>query len=178
MTKTSISQKRNNPLPATEQDLILRLEELGIETRTHRHEPVYTVEESKALRGNLVGGHCKNLFLRDKKRNMWLVVTQEDRDVDLKALRARLPTSGNLSFGNADLLDDVLGVAPGAVTPFALINDDEHRVNVVLDKEMLDHDVLNYHPLDNAATTSIAPADLVRFIEACGHNPEIIDFDD
>ena len=164
-------------MPASENDLFLRLEELGIETQTHRHAPVYTVEEAKVLRGDLPGGHCKNLFLHDKKRNLWLVVVEEDRAVDLKALRSRLTTSGNLSFGNAELLAEVLGVEPGAVTPFALINDPGLRVNVVLDKAMLGHDVLNYHPLDNAATTAIRPPDLVRFIEACGHKADIIDFD-
>ena len=163
--------------PATEHDLFQCLDELGIETRTHRHDRVFTVEESRALRGDLPGGHCKNLFLRDKKRNMWLIVAEEDRAIDLKALRGRLQSSGNLSFGNADLLAGVLGVEPGAVTPFALINDRETRVRVILDEKMLRHDVLNYHPLDNAATTTITPADLVRFVEACGHEPEIIDLD-
>ena len=177
MAKNHIQE--NNPMTrATENDLFQRFDELGIETQTHRHQPVYTVEESKALRGDLPGGHCKNLFLRDKKRNMWLVVAQEDRPIDLKELRARLASNGNLSFGNATLLEDVLGVNSGAVTPFALINDIDGRVQVVLDKKMLGHDMLNYHPLDNAATTAIAPADLVRFIEASGHKAEIIDFDE
>ncbi len=165
-------------MPASEEDLFRKLGQLGIETRTHRHHPVSTVEQSKALRGDLPGGHCKNLFLRDKKRNMWLVVTEEDRPIDLKSLRRRLDTSGNLSFGNAELLGEVLGVAPGAVTPFALINDPKHRVRVVLDRGMLGHEMLNYHPLDNAATTAIRPDDLVRFIEACGHQVDVIDLDE
>ena len=177
MAKTT-EQAKEAMARATENDLFQRLRDLDIETQTHRHQPVYTVDESKALRGDLPGGHCKNLFLRDKKRNMWLVVAQEDRAIDLKELRSRLESSGNLSFGNAELLGDVLGVEPGAVTPFALINDGDARVQVVLDKQLLSHQVLNYHPLDNAATTAIEPADLIRFIEACGHKPAIIDFDE
>ena len=164
--------------PASEQDLLRKLDELGIETRTRRHRPVYTVAESKALRGDLPGGHCKNLFLRDKKRNLWLVVTEEDRPVDLKSLRRRLDASGNLSFGSAELLDEALGVEPGAVTPFALINDPGRRVRVVLDRTMMEHEVLNYHPLDNAATTAIRPDDLLRFIAACGHPVAVIDLDE
>ena len=162
-------------MPASEADLFRKLDELGIETRTHRHRPVYTVAESKALRGDLPGGHCKNLFLRDKKRNLWLVVTEEDRPVDLKSLRHRLNASGNLSFGSAELLEEALGVEAGAVTPFALINDGAQRLRVVLDRKMLRHEVLNYHPLDNGATTAIRPDDLLRFIEACGHRVAVID---
>mgnify|MGYP003311605603 FL=1 len=165
-------------MSATEQELFKKLEELGIETRTYRHQPVYTVEENKALRGDLPGGHCKNLFLRDKKRNMWLVVAEEARTIDLKSLRRRLDTNGNLSFGNAELLAEVLGVGPGAVTPFALINDPDHRVRVVLDRKMLGHEVLNYHPLENAATTAIRSEDLVRFVEAFGHRVDVMDLDE
>ena len=165
-------------MSATEQELFKKLEELGIETHTYRHQPVYTVEENKALRGDLPGGHCKNLFLRDKKRNMWLVVAEEDRTIDLKSLRRRLDTSGNLSFGNAELLAEILGVEPGSVTPFALINDPDHRVRVVLDRKMLGHEVLNYHPLENAATTAIRPEDLVRFVEAFGHRVDVMDLDE
>ena len=165
-------------MPATEIDLFRRLDELGIETNTHRHEAVHTVEESKALRGNLPGGHSKNLFLRDKKRNIWLVVAQEDRNVDLKVLRERLATSGNLSFGNAELLAEVLGVEPGSVTPFALINDTEHRVRVVVDEGLLGYAALNFHPLSNRATTAIKPDELLRFIESGGHKPEIMSFEE
>ncbi len=162
-------------MPASEDDLFARLDDLGIETRTHRHAPMYTVEESRALRGDLPGGHCKTLFLRDKKRNLWLVVTLEDREIDLKALPTAIGAN-RLSFGNAELMWEVLGVKPGAVTPFALINDRGQRCSVVLDKHMLDHDPLNYHPLHNEATTAIAPADLLRFLKACGFEPLIIDF--
>ena len=161
--------------PATSADLFARLDSLGIVHKTHEHPPLFTVEESKRLRGQLPGGHCKNLFLRDKKRNLFLLVVLEDRGIDLKSLRPILNASGNLSFGQPELLMDVLGVAPGAVTPFALINDTGRRVAVFLDQAMLALDKLNYHPLSNTRTTAVAPKDLIRFIESCGHAPKTID---
>ncbi len=117
---------------ATPEALFRRLAELGIETETRRHEPLFTVEQSRALRGEIPGGHCKCLFLTDRQRTPWLVVAIEDRGIDLKALARRLGC-GRFSFAKPDLLMDALGVAPGAVTPFALINDSGGRVKVVLD---------------------------------------------
>jgi Ala-tRNA(Pro) deacylase len=162
-------------MAATPEDLFARLDALGIKTTTHAHPPLFTVEESKALRGDLPGGHCKSLFLRDKKRRLWLVVTLEDRAVDMKALRKLLGGAGSLSFGSPERLGEILGVEPGSVTPFALVNDTEQRLSVVLDEEMLGFDPLNYHPLTNTATTAIAPGDLILFVEACGHAPQILD---
>jgi Ala-tRNA(Pro) deacylase len=164
------------PSPHTPEDLFARLDALGIAHQTYTHPPVFTVAEAVALRGQLPGGHCKSLFLKDKKGGLWLVVALEERRVDLKRLADALGAP-RFSFGNADLLYEVLGVKPGSVTPFALINDLQHRVSVVLDKEMLAHDPLNYHPLENDRTTAIAPADLLRFTAACGHTPRILDFD-
>jgi len=158
--------------------LLARLDELGIEATTYRHPPLRTVKESQALRGELPGGHIKNLFLRDKKRDLWLVTVLEDRDVDLKSLRHRIGARGNLSFGAAELLDEALGVQPGAVTPLALINDPDCRVTFVLDKALLAQDPVNAHPLTNEATTAISPSDLIRFVEACGHEAQILDFDE
>jgi Ala-tRNA(Pro) deacylase len=151
--------------------LFARLQALGIETVTRQHDPVFTVEEAKQLRGELPGGHTKNLFLRNKKGRMWLVVCLEDRQVDLKALGEQLG-GGRLSFGSADRLMRYLGVVPGAVTPFAALNDTGGQVEVMLDRGMLaEHDRLNFHPLDNAMTTGIAPDDLVRFLAAVDHPP-------
>lgn len=161
--------------PATPEELFARLEALAIETETHHHEPLFTVDESKSLRGLIPGGHCKSLFLKAKKGGLWLVVTLEDRSLDLKALARRLGAA-RLSFGRPELLMEVLGVPPGAVTPFALINDASLRVEVALDAEMMALDLVNYHPLTNEATTTIKPKDLLRFIAACGHEPVIIDF--
>lgn len=161
--------------PATPADLFARLDRLGIPYKTYEHPPLFTVEDSKRLRGDLPGGHCKNLFLRDKKRSLFLVVTLEDRRIDLKALRHVLGAAGNLSFGDPALLMQALGVEPGAVTPFALVNDRARRVAVYLDRDMLARDPLNYHPLSNRLTTAVAPGDLVRFIESCGHVPKTVD---
>ncbi len=152
------------------------LEQLGIATTTTEHAPVYTVEEAQALRGQIPGGHCKCLFLKDKKGGLWLVVAEETRAVDLKALSRHLGAP-RFSFGKPPLLQEVLGVTPGSVTPFALMNDRRaQRVTVVLDAAMMQRPALNFHPLDNRATTIIAAADLRAFIAACGHTPYIVDF--
>jgi Ala-tRNA(Pro) deacylase len=151
-----------------------RLDALGIAYRTYTHPAVFTVEEAKSLRGTLPGGHCKSLFLKDKKGALWLVVALEECRVDLKALADRLGAP-RFSFGSAELLHEVLGVRPGSVTPFAAINDGAVRVTVVLQQAMLAHAPLNYHPLENDRTTAIAPADLVRFLESCGHAPLIVE---
>lgn len=134
---------------------------------------MFTVEEARALRGEIAGGHCKNLFLKDKKDRLWLVVCLEDTPIDLKRLPAAIG-SARLSFGRPELLAEVLGVEPGSVTPFALINDAVCRVTVVLAADMMLNETLNYHPLVNTATTSIAAPDLVKFIRACGHEPKIL----
>ena len=161
--------------PAGPQALFARLRDLGIETETLEHAPVFTVDEAKRLRGELPGGHTKNLFLRNKKGRMWLVVCLEDREIDLKALGEQLG-SGRLSFASADRLMTYLGVVPGAVTPFAALNDIQGLVQVMLDRGMLAaYDRLNFHPLDNAMTTGIAPADLVRFLQAVDHDPGTLD---
>ncbi|WP_421693117.1 prolyl-tRNA synthetase associated domain-containing protein [Aestuariivirga sp.] len=160
-------------MPATRDEFFARLEALGIETTTRDHAPVYTVEEAQALRGEIPGGHCKNLFLKDDKGNLWLIVCLEEAQIDLKAAPARIG-SRRLSFGKPELLMEVLGVEPGSVTPFGLINDGEVRVNVVLDAKMMAHELLNYHPLENNATTTIRTADLLAFIRSCGHDPKIV----
>ena len=162
--------------PLTPDQLFARLDVLGIAHRTYSHPPVFTVAEAAALRGTLPGGHCKSLFLKDKKGGLWLAVVLEERQVDLKRLADALGAP-RFSFGNPELLYEVLGVRPGSVTPFAVANDTGCRVAVLLDKLMLGHDPLNYHPLENDRTTAVAPADLLRFIEACGHRPRIVDFD-
>ena len=160
-------------MPARPEDLFFRLEELGIETETHEHPPLFTVEQSRALRGEIPGGHCKNLFLKDKKGQVALVVALEDAHIDLKTLGPRIGI-GKVSFVKPDLLMELLGVEPGGVSPFGLINDVRQQVKVVLDERMMTSEHLNYHPLTNAATTTISARDLVRFIKSCGHDPDII----
>lgn len=155
--------------------LLARLADLGIEITMHRHPALHTVDESRALRGTMPGSHIKNLFLRDKKRNQWLVTVPEDAKVDLKALRHILGASGNLSFGSAELLEASLGVQPGSVTPFAVMNDTEGVVTMVLANDVLKNDPVNAHPLHNEATAAIPRDDLVRFLAACAHPPVMID---
>ena len=165
-------------MPATPDELLGLLAELGLRSKTYEHPPVFTVEESKRLRGRLPGGHCKSLFLKDKADRLWLVVALEDRPVDLKALRRRLDARKTLSFGSAALLMAHLGVTPGAVTPFGVINDSERRVQVVLERRMLGRSPLNYHPLVNDRTIAIQPADLLRFLRATGHEPLLLDLEE
>ena len=164
------------PLPFNPDQLFARLDALGIAHRTYSHPPVFTVADAVALRGRLPGGHCKSLFLKDRRGGLWLLVALEERPIDLKRLAEALGAP-RFSFGAGELLYEVLGVRPGSVTPFALINDTTQRVAIVLDRAMLDHDPLNYHPLDNARTTTVALADLLRFIACCGHRPRIVDLD-
>ncbi|WP_451971072.1 prolyl-tRNA synthetase associated domain-containing protein [Azospirillum endophyticum] len=163
------------PLPTSPDQLLARLDALGIHTTTHGHPPLHTVEESKALRGTLPGGHCKNLFLKDKKDQHWLVVALEDARIDLNRLDKAIG-SARLSFASAERLWRFLGIRPGSVTPFALVNDPDLKVRVILQKAMMEHDPLNYHPLLNDRTTAIRPDDLLRFIRACGHEPAIVEF--
>lgn len=161
-------------IPCDRDGLIHRLAELDISVTTAEHPPVFTVEEAQALRGSIPGGHCKNLFLKDKKGTLWLVVALEDAQVDLKSLHHRIGAA-RLSFGSGELLQEVLGVTPGSVTPFALINDRTNQVRVILDEQMMQHELLNYHPLSNDATTTISAADLLLFIRACGHDPQVLE---
>lgn len=159
-------------MPATPDDLFAFLDRLGIAHQTVNHPPLFTVEQSRSLRGQIAGGHTKNLFLKDKKDALFLVVALEDATIELKHLHRRFGR-GRFSFGSADLLRETLGVEPGSVTPFALINDTERRVEVVLDQAMMERATLNYHPLVNTMTTSIGREDLLKFLEATGHGPRI-----
>ena len=161
---------------ASEQDLFDRLDVLGIAHTTYRHPALHTVEDAQAARAALPemqGGHCKNLFLKDKKGVFWLFVTLEEKRVDMSALQKTLGAA-RLSFGKPEYMKEYLGVMPGSVTPFAAINEASQVVRFILDAELLTHEILNYHPLHNAATTSISSQDLLLFLEHCGHKPEII----
>jgi Ala-tRNA(Pro) deacylase len=157
------------------QRLFQKLDLLGIAHKSVEHPPVFTVEEAKALRGELPGAHIKNLFLRNKKEEMWLVVALEDRAVDFKRLGEVLG-AGRLSFGSAERLKRTLGVDPGSVTPLALANDDGHVVRLALDRGVIAGGPINAHPLVNTMTTALAPADLLRFFAATGHEPRWLDF--
>ncbi|MEM9107287.1 MAG: prolyl-tRNA synthetase associated domain-containing protein [Pseudomonadota bacterium] len=162
-------------MPATRDDLLSFLAELGIAVSTVDHQPVFTVAESGDLHDRISGGHTKNLFVKDKKGRLFLIVALHDAQIDLKKVHQIVGAQGRVSFGNADLLMEVLGVEPGSVTPFSLINDrGSLRVTPVFDAAMMQQDVLNYHPLKNDATTAISAADLLKFAEACGHEPRVL----
>ena len=158
----------------TTDDLFAFLDGLGIKSRTIRHPALFTVAESKVLRGQITGGHTKNLFLKDKKDNFFLVSVEEDAEVDLKTIHQKIGAASRVSFGNPERLMALLGVTPGAVTLFGAINDSEGKVLVIVDAALMQETSINAHPLTNEATTAIAPADLLLFLKATGHEPAIL----
>lgn len=160
-------------MPMDSQGLMALLDALGIAHATVEHPPLRTVEDSRRLRGNLAGGHVKNLFLKDKKGGYWLLAALEQVTVDLRVAAALLGAP-RFSFAKAEELADILGVMPGAVSPFAVVNDAAGRVRVVLDQPLLDIPLLNFHPLRNDRTTAITSADLLKFLEAVDHPARII----
>lgn len=160
---------------ASRDHLFALLETLGIQAQTVEHPPLFTVEQSKALRGEIPGAHTKNLFLKCKKGQLFLIVALESTPIDLKTLHQRLG-SGRLSFGSADLLRATLGVEPGSVTPFAALNDVERRVSIILDAALMDFERLNFHPLVNTATTGLATDEFLRFLEHLGRPVRCLHF--
>ena len=162
-------------LPTTPESLIGKLESLNVVFTSHHHPPLRTVEDSKGYRGNMPGMHVKNLYLRDKKKRNYLIVAEEDRVIDLKSLHTIIG-SDRLSFGSADRLFEMLGVRPGAVSPFTLINDPEHQVSLSIDAELMMAERLYFHPLVNDMTLGVTPEGLSRFLAATGHQPQLINF--
>ena len=161
-------------MPKSREELLSYLEGQGIATRTFEHPPLFTVEDSQALRGEIPGGHTKNLFLKDKKDNFFLLTVGEAAAVDLKQIHHAIGASGRVSFGRPDMLMELLGVAPGSVTIFGLINDTQHRVRPFLDAALMQQETINAHPLTNEATTTIRREDLLRFIASTGHAAPIL----
>jgi Ala-tRNA(Pro) deacylase len=155
--------------PKTSTELLAFLDDLVIGTTTHEHAPVFTVAESQAVRDAIPGGHTKNLFLKDKKGRYFLLTVGEEAEIDLKRIHTVIGAQGRVSFGKPDALMDLLGVVPGAVTCFGVINDKDHRVTLIFDQALMEHEIINGHPLRNDATTAIARDDLKRFVEATGH---------
>ncbi|WP_020180229.1 prolyl-tRNA synthetase associated domain-containing protein [Methylopila sp. M107] len=156
-------------------DLFAFLDRIGVKTETIEHEAVFTVAESAHLRARIAGGKSKNLFLKDKKGRLFLLVAEDEAVVDLKRIHEKLGGQGRVSFGSADLLLEVLGVTPGSVTPFAAINDTAGRVTVALDAGLMAKGRVNFHPLENTATTAIEAEDLVRFLKETGHEPIVLE---
>jgi len=159
----------------TRAELMALLDELGVETRTCDHPAVFRVGEGEEVKAAIPGAHTKNLFLKDAKGQMWLISAADRAVIDLKRLHPVIG-SARLSFGNAELMAQTLGVTPGSVTAFALINDADHRVRFVLDRALAQAPLLNFHPLTNTATTGIDQAGFRRFLKAVGVEPLIVDF--
>ncbi len=159
--------------PKTPEDLFAFLDGLGISVKTVTHPPLYTVADSQSLRGQIDGGHTKNLFVKDKKDNYFLLTVDEEAVVDLKTIHHVIGAASKVSFGKPEALLHLLGVAPGAVTAFGPVNDTEAKVKVFLDAGLMNHAIVNCHPLINTATTSISSSDLVKFLKATGHEPVV-----
>jgi len=159
---------------ATSDELLAELTRLGIDATTVEHPALHTVEESQALRGEIPGAHVKNLFVRDRKGRIFLLVVEETAKIDLKRVHERIGGSGRVSFGSAELLEAVLGVKPGAVTPLGAINDRERRATIVLDAGLMSAETISVHPLVNTRTTTLARDGLLRFLSAVGHDPMIL----
>jgi Ala-tRNA(Pro) deacylase len=159
---------------STSDELLDLLVSYGIAAKTYSHAPVHTVAESKDLRGEIAGLHTKNLFLRDKKRNFYLIVTEENTKIDLLSLGPKVDANGKLSFASPDALNEILGIPPGAVSLLAAVNDVEKRVAIVIDKTLLKSNQINCHPLTNTRTTSLSKSDIATFLSATGHDPRYI----
>jgi Ala-tRNA(Pro) deacylase len=155
-------------------ELLDHLQNLGVEVTTVEHPPLFTVADSQGLRGEIPGGHTKNLFLKDKKDNFFLVTVEEDAVVDLKSIHQVIGAASRVSFGKPEKLLEYLGVIPGSVTVFGAINDRDHNVQVIIDADLMKYDVINGHPLTNEATTSIQREDLITFLKSTGHEPRIL----
>ena len=161
-------------LPTTPEQLFKLLDSLNIKITTVEHPPLFTVEDSQLLRGQISGGHTKNLFLKDKKGNFFLVTVSESAKVDLKTLHKVIGGSSRLSFGKPEKLLEYLGVLPGSVTAFSVINDAGNMVKMIIDAPLMENETINCHPLINTATTNIARDDLLKFLKAVNHEPHIL----
>jgi Ala-tRNA(Pro) deacylase len=160
----------------TRSDLLAFLDEIGAAPRTFDHPAVFRVEEGEEIKAALPGAHTKNLFLKDAKGQLWLISAEGHAVIDLKRLHTVIG-SARLSFGSPELMQQTLGVTPGSVTAFGLINDAQRRVRFVLDRTLAEAELVNFHPLTNTATTTVTQAGLRRFLAAIGVTPMIVDFD-
>jgi Ala-tRNA(Pro) deacylase len=162
-------------MAATRADLFTFLDRLGIAHRTIEHQPLATVEAAMAVWGGLAGGFAKNLFVKDKKSRLYLISLRKDAALDIKHVQAAIGASGRVSFCSAEQLMEHLGILPGSVTPFGVINDTEGAVTVVLEKALLALDPVHFHPLENTATTAVSSDGLLAFLRATRHEPLIVD---
>lgn len=171
-----MTQREEKPVSTAPEQLFSLFNQLDISYELYHHPAFFTVEEGLEFEKDIPGTHCRNLFLRDKKKKMFLITAANETPVDLKALRGVL-NCGRLSFGSKDRLREFLGIEPGSVSPFCVINDENQDVQIVLDKKAVSADIINVHPLDNTMTVGIAPNDLLKFFNNTGHAPLIVDFD-
>lgn len=160
-------------MPKTAEDLFRLLEELGISYTNYEHEPTHRVEQSKLLKEHIPGAHTKNLFLYTPGEDYFLVTMMNDKRLNLKAFEKQLG-QGRLSFASPRRLMMCLGLTPGSVTPFGVLNDLTHQVTVILDADMMEHELLNYHPLRNDMTVTVSNADFRKFFDHTGHTPHIL----
>lgn len=159
----------------TRPDLIAFFDAHGVDHATTEHEAVFRVDEGEAIKRDIAGAHTKNLFLKDAKGRLWLISAQDSTVIDLKRLHPVIG-SARLSFGSAELMADALGVTPGSVTAFAMINDTDRRVTFVLDRALAQAEQVNFHPLTNTATTTVSQAGLRNFFAELGISPLVVDF--
>ncbi|MDP3634625.1 prolyl-tRNA synthetase associated domain-containing protein [Phenylobacterium sp.] len=159
----------------TRPDLIAFFDAQGIDHATTEHEAVFRVGEGEEIKQGIAGAHTKNLFLKDAKGRLWLISAQDSTVIDLKRLHPVIG-SARLSFGSAELMADALGVTPGSVTAFAMINDTDRRVTFVLDRALAQAEQVNFHPLTNTATTTVSQAGLRKFFSGLGISPLVVDF--
>ena len=162
-------------MPVSRQDLFDYLDKLNIAHNTLNHDPIFRVEDSLELKAQRPGANTKNLFLKDKAGKFFLICAQSDTNIHINKLHPILGCK-RLSFGKTDPLLELLGVTPGSVTLFSILNDTESAVTLILDAALMNHDIVNFHPLLNDATTAISSADMIKFAKATGHNPVILDF--
>lgn len=162
-------------MPASPDDLIAYLDQLGLSHETHWHEATFTVEEGRELKETMPGGHTKNLFMKDKDGVIVLISAHADSELKLNQLHKLIGTR-RLSFASGELMEELLGVTPGSVTGFALMNDKGQKVRFIVDAALMAFDTLNFHPLVNTGTTAISRDDFKRFVEATGHDLTVVDF--
>lgn len=162
-------------MPITRQQLFEYLDELGIAHKTYDHAPIFTVDEGADIKANMPGGHTKNLFLKDKSGHFFLICALGETPIRINKLHPMLGCK-RLSFGKAEPLLELLGMTAGSVTLFSILNDKNNEVTLILDKALLNHDIVNFHPLLNDATTAISSADMIKFAKAAGHDPVVLDF--
>jgi len=163
-------------MAASPEELFEYLGKLNIRTETVEHAAVFTVEESDKIKHEIAGGHTKNLFLKDKKGNYFLLIAESTAKIELNRIHTIVGARGRLSFGKPEALKELLGVEPGSVTAFAPMNDTDNKVNVVIDEPLLKHDMINCHPLKNTMTTTISKSDLLNFLEAVKHPALVVQF--